>query len=255
MGIPRHHFGWRRRIGFMSPTVIETTAYDFFRLAPEGIGICGITSSIDFWDADNFKRSLDNILIASEYLKSRHVDFISHTGMPLVTTRGKGFEDELVAMITARTGVPASTSIRSAIRALDHLGVKRVALASPYPQELHQSAIRFLQASGFEVVVEGTLDVDFKRLQDVRPEQIHRHVMQVIARAKRVDGVYIPCNQWNAADAAALIEDDFGIPVVTGGHADFWEAFRVMGVHDLIEGHGRLMRSLADMPRQQRVVE
>ena len=255
MGIARQHFGWRRRIGFMSPTVIETTAYDFFRLAPEGIGLCGITSSIDFWDADNFKRSLDNILMASDYLKSRHVDFISHTGMPLVTTRGKGFEEELVAMITGRTGLPASTSIRSAIRALGHLGVKRVALASPYPQELHQSAIRFLQASGFDVVAEGTLDVDFKRLQEVIPEQIHRHVMQVMAKATGVEGVYIPCNQWNAADAVPLIEEDFGVPAVTGGHADFWEAFRVMCVHDPIEGHGRLMRSLADMPRPTGVVQ
>jgi maleate isomerase len=250
MSIRKHPFGWRKRIGFMSPTVIEVTAYDFFRLAPEGIGICGITSSIDFWDTENFKRSLDNILIASEYLKSRHVDFISHTGMPLVTTRGKGFEDELVSMITERTGLPASTSIRSAIRALSHLRVKRVVLASPYPQNLHQSAIRFLDASGFEVVGEDTLDVDFKRLQDVTPEQIYRHAMRVLAKSKGVDGIYIPCNQWAAADAAPLIEDDCGIPVVTGGHADFWEAFRAMGVHDLIEGHGRLMHSLADMPRR-----
>jgi hypothetical protein len=117
---------------------------------------------------------------------------------------------------------------------------------------LHQSAVRFLQASGFEVVAEGTLDVEFKRLQDVTPEQIHRHTMQVIARAKEVEGVYIPCNQWNAADAVTLIEDDFAIPVVTGGHADFWEAFRVMGVHDLIEGHGRLMRTLQDLVSRAR---
>ncbi len=176
-------------------------------------------------------------------------------GTPLVVTRGKGFEDELVAMITDKTGLLASTSIRSAIRELGHLGVKRVALASPYPQEMHQSVIRFLQESGFEVVAEATLDVDFKRLQDVTPEQIHRHVMQVMAKAKGVDGVYLPCNQWNAADVVPLIEDDFGVPVVTGGHADFCEAFRVMGVHDRIEGHGRLMRSLADMPRRTGVIQ
>jgi maleate cis-trans isomerase len=45
--------------------------------------------------------------------------------MPVVTTRGKGFEDELVKQIEDVTGLPATTSIRSAIRALAHLGVSQ----------------------------------------------------------------------------------------------------------------------------------
>lgn len=235
-------FGWRRRIGLISPTVIEMISYDFYRLAPPGVGMCGITSNIEFWDKDNFSRALDNILEASVYLSSRGVDCIVHCGMPLVTTRGKGFEDELVSRITERTGVPATTSIRSAIRALSHLGIKRVALASPYPQELHRSAKAFLEASGFQVVAEKTLDVPFKKLQDVLPEQIYAFVRSL--DLKNADGVYIPCNQWAGCDAAPLIELDTGLPVVTGGHADFWEAFRSIGVRDRIEGHGRLMASL-----------
>jgi maleate cis-trans isomerase len=246
MGVEKP-FGWRRRIGLISPTVIEMISYDFYRMAPAGLGLCGITSNIEFWDKDNFGRALDSILEASTYLSSRHVDFIIHAGMPLVTTRGKGFEDELVKKISEKTGLPATTSIRSAIRALAHLGIKRVALLTPYPQELHRSAKVFLEASGFEVVADKTMDVDFKRLQDVLPEQICSFVRQL--NLKGADGIYIPCNQWAGCDAAPLVELDLGLPVVTGGHADFWEAFRSVGVRDRIEGHGRLMGSLADMPR------
>ena len=36
------------------------------------------------------------------------------------------------------------------------------------------------------------------------------------------------------------------MPVVTGAHADYWEAFRSLGIHDRIEGHGRLMLSLSE---------
>jgi hypothetical protein len=32
---------------------------------------------------------------------------------------------------------------------------------------------------------------------------------------------------------------------VTGAHADYWEAFRSLGITDRIEGHGRLMLSLS----------
>jgi maleate cis-trans isomerase len=187
---------------------------------------------------------------AVKYLASRHVDYIIHTGMPVVTTRGKGFEEEIVRQITDATGLPATTSIRSAIRALEHLGVRKVALLSPYPQELHQSAIAFLKASGFNVVGDHTEDVVFKQLQDVPPATIAAAAKRLVADAPMADGIYLPCNQWAGADAVPLIEKELGIPVVSGGHADYWEAFRSLGINDRIEGHGRLMASLAAMARE-----
>src|SRR5262245_54343572 len=118
------------------------------------------TSNIEHWRRDNFEQHvLDPIVTAVRYLASRHVDYIIHTGMPVVTTRGKGFEDELVKQIEDATGLPATTSIRSAIRALAHLGIRNVAVVTPYPQELHQSALSFLAASGFRVVAEHYRDL------------------------------------------------------------------------------------------------
>jgi maleate cis-trans isomerase len=251
MSTPDKAIGWRKRIGLLSPTVIETAAYDFYKLAPEGVTMCATTSNIEHWNKDNFKQHvLDPLVTAVKYLASRNVDYIVHTGMPVVTTRGKGFEDEMVKLITDATGLPATTSIRSAIRALTHLGVKNVAILSPYPQELHQSAIAFLKASGFNVVGDHTEDVVFKRLQDVTPATIAAAAKGLVARAPAAEGIYLPCNQWAGADAAPLIEMQLGIPVVSGGHADYWEAFRALGINDRIEGHGRLMASLSAMPRR-----
>src|SRR5260370_2909851 len=157
--------GWRNRVGVLSPPVIETAAYDFYRLAPEGVSMCAITANVEHWSKENFKQSvLDPLVTAAKYLASRNVDYIMHCGMPVVTTRGKGFEEEIVRIITDATGLPASTSIRSAVRALAHLGIRQVAVLSPYPQELHRSALTFLQASGFKVVADHTMDVGFKQL-------------------------------------------------------------------------------------------
>jgi maleate cis-trans isomerase len=118
-------------------------------------------------------------------------------------------------------------------------------VVTPYPQELHQSALSFLTASGFHVVADHTMDVVFKRLQDITPAQIFATAKRVLASARSADGVYIPCNQWSGADAAPLIENELGVPVVTGAHADYWEAFRSLGIDDRIEGHGQLMLSLS----------
>jgi maleate cis-trans isomerase len=222
MSRPDQPLGWRKRIGVLSPTVMETACHDFYKMAPDGVSICAITSNVEHWNKENFKQAVIDPLVAlSKYLASRDVDYIMHCGMPVVTTRGKGFEEEIVKIITDATGLPASTSIRSAIRALAHLGIKDVVVVSPYPQELHQSALTFLRASGFNIAADHTEDVVFK-----------------------ADGIYIPCNQWAAADAAPIIEAECGVPIVSGAHADHWEAFRVLGIDDPLQGNGRLMETL-----------
>ena len=237
--------GWRQRIGVLSPTVMETACHDFFKMAPDGVSICAITSNVEHWNKENFKQAvIDPLVTLSQYLASRYVDYIMHCGMPVVTTRGNGFEEEIVKIITDATGLPASTSIRSAIRALAHLHIKDVVVLSPYPRDLHQSALTFLQASGFQIAAEHTEDVVFKRLQDVAPSSIAAVAKEVLGRAKKADGIYIPCNQWAAADAVPIIEAECGLPVVSGAHADHWEAFRVLGIHDPLPGNGRLMESL-----------
>jgi maleate isomerase len=253
MSRPDRPFGWRKRIGLLSPTVIETAAYDFYRLAPDGVSMCATTSNIEHWSTENFqKQVIEPLVDAVKYLASRHVDYIIHTGMPVVTTRGKGFEEEIVKLITDATGLRATTSIRSAIRALAHLGIRKVAVVTPYPQELHQSALTFLSASGFDVVADHTENVVFKQLQDVTAAHIAAVAKSVLAAAPAADGVYIPCNQWSGADAVPLIEQECAVPVVSGGHADFWEAFRALGINDRIDGHGRLMASLSGLPVSER---
>ena len=47
-------FGWRKRIGVISPTVIEMTGYSFYNYAPEGVGLVGVTCNIDAWARNAF---------------------------------------------------------------------------------------------------------------------------------------------------------------------------------------------------------
>jgi len=79
MSNPDRPFGWRKRIGLLSPTVIETAAYDFYRLAPDGVSMCATTSNIEqsasgaagggrsLPDPHNFLISLDRV----QYIDAR----------------------------------------------------------------------------------------------------------------------------------------------------------------------------------------
>jgi maleate isomerase len=239
-------FGWRKRIGYIGPTVMEVVPYEFYRFAPDGVGLVGVTCSIDDWSPEQFEKGLAQVKAAAAYLGSRAVDFIIHGGGPLVVARGKGYEEIIVKDIEAASKVSATTGVRAAMEALRHMGARRIAIASPYPERHNQALSAYLGLHGFELVrVEG-MDVPFKRLQSVPPADIRRFADDVIARAPRCDALYLPCPQWQAAQIVDALEQESGMPAIAYSHASFFVAFRALGLKDPIHGHGRLLASLAE---------
>jgi maleate isomerase len=240
-------FGSRKRIGYIGPTVMEVVPYEFYRFAPEGIGLVGVTCNIDDWSREHFEAALAQVTTAATYLGSRGVDFVLHGGGPLVVARGKGFEETIVRDIEAAAKVPASTGVRAAMAALRHVGARRVAIASPYPERHNTALAGYLGEFGFEIARAEGLDVPFKALQNVPPAEIRRFAGAVLARAGRCDALYLPCPQWQAAQVVDALEAETGIPAVAYTHASFFVAFKALGIRDTIRGHGRLLASLAEM--------
>ena len=244
-GLPSLGFGWRGRIGFISPTVVEVKAWDFYRIAPPGLGFVGVTCSIEGWSQEQYDAGLAQVDRAATYLGSRNVDFIVQGGAPLVMSRGVGFDQELIERMHQLSGVPATTTVRAAMDAMRHLGMTRIILASPYPPEQNQKTADYFQASGFDVVHQATLNLPFKEIQDASPATIYRFAVQAARDAPSAQGLYMPCPQWSVCDVIDVAERDTGLPIVAGVAAEFWASFRAVGIGDEIRGFGRLLASLA----------
>ncbi len=235
---------WRKRIGGISPTVMEVVTYDYYRMAPSDIGFVGITSNIDFWDGENFTRSLSSLPAAANYLADRNVDFIIHFGTPLAVSQGAGYGNRIIEMIEGRTGVPATTSISSAVEALGYMNVKRIAVASPYPREINDHLESYLSSEGFSVNACQTMDVRFQGLHETEPSAIRDFGVRVIEKASDIEALYIPCPQWPAADAVEMIEAETGKLVIASDPADFFSAFRRIGLAQPVTGFGRLLEGI-----------
>jgi maleate isomerase len=241
-------FGWRKRIGYIAPTVIEVVAYEFYRFAPDGVGLTGVTCSIDDWRPEEFEKGLAQVAAAAAYLGSRGVDFIIHGGGPLVVARGPGYEEIIVRDIESAANVKATTAVRAGMEALRHTGARRIAIASPYPQRHNDALSAYLTAHGFDVIRAEGLNLPFKEMQNLPPAEIRDFAGSVLAAAKDCEALYLPCPQWQAAQVVEALEQDSGKLVVAYTHACFFAAFRAMGVYDAIRGHGRLLASLAGSP-------
>jgi maleate isomerase len=238
-------FGWRKRIGYIAPTVIEVLAYEFYQFAPEGVGLVGVTCGIDDWRPEEFDKGLAQVRGFATYLGSRGVDYIIHGGGPLVVARGKGYEEDIVREIVEASGKPATTGVRSAMEAMRHMGSKRVAIASPYPPGHNKAMADYLVSFGFDMVAAEGTNLPFKDLQKQSPHDIYAFASAVSARAKDADTLYLPCPQWQGAQVVEQLEQDTGKTVISYTHANFFCAFRALGMGAPIEGHGKLLASLA----------
>lgn len=238
-------FGSRSRIGYITPSVMETAAYEFYKFAPDGVGLVAVSCNIEDWNDDQYENGLGQIDTRVDDLASRDVDFIIHAGGPLVFSRGKGYDQKIVSHIAKRSGIQATTTIRAALDAMTYLGARTIAVASIYPDKTNETLGRFMEDYGFTVTALANHRVDFKHIYDVPTDVIHRFAMDTMAKAPGTEALYMPCPQWPVCDVIEDIERDTGCPVIASTSANFFAAFKAIGLTDRIEGHGRLLASLA----------
>jgi len=238
-------FAWRKRIGYIGPGAISTAAYDFYLVAPEGVGLFCVTNPIEDWRDKEYERSLARAEQAAQYLASVHVDFIVHVGVPLVVSQGPEFMRRFLSQIEAQTGLPASTTINSAAAALRSLGAQKITVLTPFPPETHERVVTFLTAEGFTVAAEARMESQFKDLSLIGEREVYDFMTRAVRRGPKVDAVFAPCPQWRAFELTPFIEQDTGLPFVSGDGCDFWYAFKTLGIRGVKSGYGRLLDGLS----------
>jgi maleate isomerase len=219
-----------RRIGLISPTVLEVITDDFVRLAPDNVKLCGITCNMKGWSHDNYARALGMVDDAARYLSERQVEFIIHVGSPLVVAQGAGFDLKLIDRIRQAAGCEATTTIRAAIDAFARLGVSRPALVTPFPQDLNKQLTDFLAANSIHAANLVTVPAAFAMLQDVPRAALVEAAHAAVKEAPGADCIYIPSGQLPATAVVQQLEAEIGMPVIAQGDSDFCAAFAYLGV-------------------------
>ena len=238
-------FGWRKRIGHISPGSLSTSVYDFYLIAPEGVGLVGISNPINDWQQDEYERVLENVVNAAQYLAARHVHFINHAGAPPVASQGPDFVRRIKRQIEEQTGLPASTAIYSASEALRSLNAQNIVVLTPFPPKSHGQVVSVMSAMGFNVVAETRMEANFNDLYLIGEREVYDFVLKATARAPKADAIYAPCPQWHVFELARYLESDTRLPMVTSDSGDFWYAFKTLGIRDVKPGYGILLDRLS----------
>jgi maleate cis-trans isomerase len=176
-------------------------------------------------------------------LVKQPLDFLMVTGELFLSYKGPGSDREILDLVKQITPTPASTVLTAVTRGCRALGLKRVVMASPFPEDQDERLVKFLAHDGIEVVAfRGLGCPNAEVIWQLAPETGYDLSMALLREHPEVDGVYMPCNKWRTVSVIERIEKDSGKPVVTNTQAWTWEALHGMGLREPITGFGRLLR-------------
>jgi maleate cis-trans isomerase len=232
-------------IGLISPNLTEETLVDVYKIFPDGIRIEGRALKVGKYTDDEFHRAEQAFADLVRDLAREPLDFLMVTGELFLSYKGPGSDRQILDMVKKITPTPASTVLTAVTRGCQALGLKRVVMATPFPEDQDERLVRFLAHDGIEVVgFRGLGCPNADVIWDLPPESGYDLATSLLREHPDVDGVYMPCNKWRIVSIIDRIENESGKPVVTNMQAWVWEALRTMGMKNPIPGYGRLLKHI-----------
>ena len=238
-------YGERARIGLMVPASNTVCEPESARLCPPGV--VTLSTRIMFQPSLSGLREMKNqVERAARELSSEDIcqaiAFCCTVGSMI---EGRDYDGQLAAAISRMAGVPAVTTTSAVKAAFTALGVDRLALATPYTQEITQKEKEILEESGYRIT-RAVSHHHHLPPAELRNEMIGRlapevaHELALAADGPDNQAIFISCTNLAAIDIIEKVEAETGKPVVTSNQATMWLALRTLGLEDRLAGFGVL---------------
>ncbi len=155
-------------------------------------------------------------------------------------TTAIGHENVVERIQIAHPGTPVATPISGAVAAMKALGASRVAVVTPYTDEVNLSIRAYLEEKG--LILTGMTGFSLIRDEDLARVPVEA-VMEAIREVLTPDSeaIFLSCTGLVIVKDIPLLEEEFGLPVVTSNQAMLWESICAVRYRNPIRGFGKLM--------------
>lgn len=230
-----------RRIGLLVPSSNTTVEVEFSKGLPADCTLHVARCYLTKIEPASISRLVEDVETQAGYLSSADVDVVVLGATAPSFLKGKGFDKELTARISAAAGgKPATTASTALLEALEHLGVKRLALATAFKENVNEIAIRFLRDNGFDIVASSGLGlVDNLEVGRLSPQTAIEAALAV--DCPEAEAVVLVCTNWQSMAVIEQLEDKLGKPVLSTSQVSLWHALKILGHTEGMPGFGTLL--------------
>ncbi|CAB5517445.1 arylmalonate decarboxylase [Achromobacter anxifer] len=228
-------------IGMIVPPAAGLVPADGARLYPglpfiaSGLGLGSVTP-------DGYDAVIESVVDHARRLQQQGASAISLMGTSLSFYRGAAFNTALTEAMREATGLPCTTMSSAVLNGLRALGLRRVALATAYIDDVNERLAAFLGEEGFVATGCRSLGITgVEAMARVGTDTLVDLCLRAFEAAPDSDGILLSCGGLLTLDAIPEVERRLGVPVVSSSPAGFWDAVRLAGGGvQAAPGYGRL---------------
>jgi maleate isomerase len=215
------------RLGLIVPSLNVTIEPEFNAVVPNDITILATRLMLEQGDLKSLERMAKLTEQACDLLSSAVVDVVAYACTTGSLVKGLEWESRLIERMQSRTRARVITTAGAVIDALKIMGLKKVAVGTPYTEELNEVEQKFLQSNGIKVVkMKGLGCVKGEDLHKYSPEKTKGLAFDV--DSKEAEGIFLSCTDLKTVTVIEEIEKELRKPVISSNMATLWKALTVM---------------------------
>jgi len=238
--------GTLARIGliYMASSVVMES--EMWAMAAEGVSIHTTRIKLPKVTVQGIEEMMNapQLEEAARLLAQAPIDVLCFGGTSASFLHGTAYDKALIEKLEVwAPGKKINTASTATLAALAAMKAGPVALATPYVDDIHLRAIRFLEENGHKVLRHRNLGIDTDlALAEVSLDEVYDLVRSV--DHPDATAVFISCTNFRSAGAIEALEIALGKPVISAIQASFWHSLQVAGVKGARAGFGSLLSNV-----------
>jgi maleate isomerase len=231
----------RAKIGFVLIPNEQTIEDDMIKHVPPGVGC--------YFHRGKMPHEISTAALAAmgDIMEGCAAAIMPDDGLDVICyactsgTVAVGEQKTLDLLTKGARGAKPTTLMTAVTEALSAIGAKRLAVATPYVDELNSNIANHLLSKGFELAAFEGLNLDYDRdMIRVTPDYLCEFASSI--DTPDADAVLISCGALRAIDIVDRLERDLGKPVICSNQAMLWHVLRLAGIKDKLPNLGTLLR-------------
>jgi len=226
----RDIYGNKAKIGLIVPSVNSVMEPEFNAIKPDGISIYATRLLLTEGTVKGLKKMSEGLVDAARLIADAGVDIIVYGCTSSSFIKGIGWDQELISTIERITGISATTTSTSVIRVFKQLEISKVAVVTPYPDEVNQLEKKFFKQHGIHVVRIKGLDIIKKEdMQSTTPDTVYKLACEI--DNPEAEAIFISCTGIKTITIIRKLEKKLKKFAFSSNIATMWDALNILGIH------------------------
>ena len=190
---------------------------------------------------ENYLKMANHISdVSAQILPSEDVDIIAYGCTS--GTIAIGAERIKQEVNNSKPDAKVTTPITAAIKAFNYLGIKKIAVLTPYPKDVNETVFNYLNENNLTIDSFSSFNLEYdSEIAQVSLESLQKEIAKI--DLSNVDGLFVSCTALKILDVLDKIEKLQNTTIISSNQAIIWDCLRSVGIDTKIKGYGKLFES------------